>query len=127
MPEKKKKIHRGEALKQIVAESDLSITQIVKRAGYKTRGSYYDHIEDPDLSFEILEKYGKALNHNFRDDFPSMPEYSFEEMPPPPYKSKPKTLEEALNVIEYWRNRFYEELEKNNGLLEQLNKVNKGE
>ncbi len=121
MPEKKKKIHRGEILKQVAAESDLSITQIVKRAGYKTRRSFYTHVEDPDLSFEILEKYGKALNHNFREDFPSMPEYSLEEMPSPPYKSKPKTLEEATEIIEYWRSRFYEELEKNNKLLEKLN------
>ncbi|HEX5153124.1 MAG TPA: hypothetical protein VFW07_16855 [Parafilimonas sp.] len=122
MPEKKKKIHRGEILRQVADESDFSVTQIVKRAGYKTRRSFYTHVEDSDLSFEILEKYGRALNHNFREDFPSMPEYSLEETPPPPYKSKPKTLEEAFEVIDYWRSRFYDELEKNNNLLEQLNK-----
>ncbi|MFT4152344.1 hypothetical protein [Parafilimonas sp.] len=123
--EKQKKIHRGEVLRQVAAESDLSITQITRRAGYKTRGSYYDHIEDADLSFEILERYGKALHHNFREDFPSMPEYSFEEAPSPSYKSRPATLEEAFEIIEYWRSRFYEELEKTNSLLEQLNRVSK--
>ncbi|HVX50715.1 MAG TPA: hypothetical protein VHB48_11195, partial [Chitinophagaceae bacterium] len=51
---KKKTIHRGEILAKVAAETDLSVMQIARRAGYKTRGSFYDHIKNPDLSFSIL-------------------------------------------------------------------------
>ena len=66
-----------------------------------SRGTYYNHKDDPGLSFEILEQYGKVLGYDFTNDFSEMQQYIFEE-PTPPY-GEPSTLEEATRQRDYWR------------------------
>lgn len=113
---KKKNIHRGEVLARVAATTDLSVIQIARRAGYKTRGSFYDHVKNPDLSYSILEKYAKVLGHDFSEDIPDMPKNMLEEEEP--LYNTPATLEEALKIIEQWKNKFiklsiqYQELSK---------------
>ena len=48
------------------------------KAGY-TRSSYYKHIRDPDLPYHILAGYGKAIEHDFTEELPEMPQYMIEE------------------------------------------------
>lgn len=99
--------------------TDLSIIQIARRAGYKTRGSFYDHVRNPDLSFSILEKYGEVFNHDFSEEIPGMPKLTLEEPVGPDYKTVPKTLEEALQLINKLKERNYDLLEKYNASLER--------
>jgi hypothetical protein len=101
--------HRGELLKKAVDNSEIKITVLVKRMGI-SRGSYYNHIESADLSFELLEQYGKILNHDFRGDIPEMKKFVTEE--PEPEYGPPKNMKEALEQIDYWRNKYIKLLEK---------------
>lgn len=116
---RKKQIHRGEVLKQAIAESGLTIKYIVAKAGYKTRASFYAHINNPDLPFSILEKYARALKHDFSEDFPEMHPQKLED-PLPNYTTlKPKTIEEAVEQRNLWKEKYYELLEKHLKLIEQ--------
>ena len=103
-----KKIHRGEILQAAVNKSDLRITQIVKRAGY-SRSSYYHHIGDEGLSYEILEAYGKAMKYDFTEDLPEMNKYLVEDSSE---KYTLLTLEEAIRQRDYWKDKYHALLEK---------------
>ena len=116
MKEDKKTIHRGQVLEKIVQNSDLSKTLIAKRAGYN-RATLYNHFKTPDLSFGILEKYGKALGYDFTNVFPEMVKYiAFDDS----NSSYPDTLsfEQVLKQRDQWKDRYYTLLEKYNKLIE---------
>lgn len=109
MRNRKKHIHRGELLHKIADDHELSIIKIAKKAGY-SRGSYYVHIAQPELSFEILQQYGKAMNYNFADDFPEMKNYVLED--PETTYIFASNFEDAVRQRDYWRNKYYNLLEK---------------
>lgn len=114
---KKKQIDRGEIVKNAVEASELSIKVIIKKAGYKSTTSYYRHIQMADLSLEIVKRYGKALSHDFSIDIPEIKAIeAFIE------NENPKTIQEALKERDFWRDKYYAALEKNNELLSILNK-----
>ena len=92
--------HRGEVLQAIVKKSPIKITELVKRMNI-SRGTYYNHKEDPNLPFETLEQYGKVLGYDFTNDFSEMQKYVVEE-PIVPY-GDPMTLDEAIKQRDYWR------------------------
>ncbi len=75
-----------------------------------SRGTYYNHKNDPHLSFEQLAKYGKVLTRDFSQDLPEMRRYVLEESEVP--YNTPKTLEEAIEQRDYWRERYYQLLER---------------
>jgi hypothetical protein len=108
--------HRGEILQAVIESSGYSIVAAAERAGY-SRSSYYYHIMDPDLSFEILQKYGKAINYDFRNDFPDMSQHVLEE--DDAKYIKPTNLEQAIREIDRWREKYFELLEKYGQLLEE--------
>ena len=100
--------HRGGILEAVVKRSPVKITQLVKRMGI-SRGTYYNHINDPKLQFEIIEQYGKILNYDFSGDFPDMKKYFFED--PEGDYNMPKTIEEAIEQRDYWKNKYIKLLE----------------
>lgn len=113
----RKAIHRGEILKRAVQGSDLPKSIIIKKAGFKSRSSYYNHIEDKDLPLDILQKYGQALGYDFSLEVPEIKAIdAFVE------KEDPLTINQALKERDYWRDKYYVLLEKNAQLLEQLSK-----
>jgi len=113
---KEKHTHRGEVLKAAVRKVSFKITLLTKRMGI-SRGTYYNHIEDPDLSFELLERYGKILKYDFTADFPEMQKYAFEESIES--YGPPATFEEALNQLHYYKEKYTQILEKYNRLIEE--------
>ena len=106
---KRKYSHRGELLKAAVEDSEIKITVLVKRMGI-SRGTYYNHIVSPNLSFELLDEYGRILNHDFREDIPEMKKYVIEEGEPD--YGPPKNMKEALEQIDYWRRKYIRLLEE---------------
>jgi len=66
-----------------------------------SRGTFYNHREDPNLSFELLEQYGKVMSYDFTNDFPEMQKYVVEDSVVP--YGDPKTLSEAVKQLDYWR------------------------
>jgi hypothetical protein len=99
-----------------VEATGLNKEVVAKKAGY-SRSAYYKHIEIPDLDFYILMAYGKAIKRDFTDEFPEMPKYLLEE--PDEVYGKPKNLEDALKMLEQWKNKYLELLEKYKQLMEE--------
>ena len=111
---KKTNIHRGQAL--AAAAGSLNKTAIAIKAGY-SRSSYYNHIENKDLSFHILTAYGKAMKYDFTVEFPEMPKYLVED--PEEKYGKTPTLEEAIKLIQYWKDKYIELIEEYKNKLKE--------
>ncbi|GAB3026239.1 hypothetical protein GCM10027051_33800 [Niabella terrae] len=107
-------LHRGELLKKIVDASGMNKTILIKKTGYKSTTSYYNHIEDKNLSAEILLKYGEALNYDFSSELPDV-----KRIKAMLSNEEPATLNEAQKQIAYWKAKYYEILEKYNQILER--------
>jgi hypothetical protein len=113
---KRTKLNRGQILATKVEASGINKSAVAGRAGY-TRSAYYKHIENPNLDYHILMAYGKAIRHDFTEEFPDMPRYMVDE--PEFLYGKPKSLEEAIQQSEFWKNKYLELLEKYNKMIEE--------
>ncbi|MCR6720951.1 MAG: hypothetical protein NVV59_11835 [Chitinophagaceae bacterium] len=122
---KQKKQHRGLLLAIAVQNSRYTRTDAAKRARY-CRSTYYKHIRQADLSYDILERYGKAIYHNFAEDLPEMRRYSIED-PSESFNEETRNPRELVRQRDYWKKRYYEQLERNNKLLERLAGENRGD
>lgn len=71
MEKENKNIHRGKILHKTLKQHPRKIIEIVEEAGYKY-GTFYKHIAKPELSYEIIAKYGKVINKDFSVEFPEM-------------------------------------------------------
>lgn len=67
-------IHRGQYLHEVLRNHPRRIKDIVESAGYKY-GTFYKHKDNPELSYEILAKYGRVINKDFSVEFPEMNEF----------------------------------------------------
>ncbi len=116
MGSKRTKLNRGQVLATVVEATGLNKEEIARKAGY-SRASYYKHIENPNLPYHILILYGRVIRHDFTQEFPDMPKYLLED--PEAQYGTPKTMEEAVSIIESWKNKYIELLEKYNQLIEE--------
>jgi hypothetical protein len=82
-----------------------------------SRGTYYNHIEDQNLSFDLLEQYGRFLKYDFTQDFPQMKKYTLEE--PETVYTTPADMKEAIRQVEFWKHKYLELLEKYNKVIEE--------
>jgi hypothetical protein len=63
--------HRGEIVEKAITQSNVPISAIARAIGYDRR-SIYNFFDNPDLSLDIIVKIGKAINYDFRKDFPEL-------------------------------------------------------
>lgn len=115
---KEKNIHRGALLKSVVEKSDLHITQIVKRAHY-SRGSYYIHITQKDLSLAIMARYSQALSYDFSTELPEIIPYINTLEPDLDYVS----IEGLRHEVDKYRNKYVALLEKYQAMLESYREL----
>jgi transcriptional regulator with XRE-family HTH domain len=113
----KKNIDRGKLLKSLVKGRGISITNLVKKVGYRDRASYYSHISKPDLSFDILSAYAKVLNYDLRQDFAEINSFLLEDSTSD--HISPVNLEEAVSLLDRWKQKYYLLMEKHLKLLEE--------
>jgi predicted RNase H-like HicB family nuclease len=113
---KRTKLNRGQILATVVEATGLNKEDIANKAGY-SRSAYYKHIENPTLDYHIMIAYGKAIRYDFTEEFPDMPKYIMEE--PENNFNKPATLEDALQLVERWKDKYLELLEKYNQIIEE--------
>ena len=103
----KKNTHRGQLLKRLVAENGISISKLVKKVGI-SRSSFYNHIEDPDLSVDILIKYGQVLHVNILDMIaPLDGQLMSDALTYYPMEEEPKNLREANLIIQSLRKKYF--------------------
>jgi hypothetical protein len=113
---KRIKLNRGQILAAVVEASGLNKEEVAEKAGY-SRSAYYKHKENADLDYHILMAYGKAIKHDFTEEFPDMPKYLLSE--PEETYGKPQTLDEAFKLLEEWKNKYLELVDKYNRLIEE--------
>ncbi len=82
-----------------------------------TSKTIYRHIQDPDLPYDKLLEYSKALHYDFKEEFPEME--SLRKQLAEPYNSY-KTGDKETEA-EYYRNKYEQLLEKYNDMLERYN------
>ena len=116
---KKTKPNRGQILAAAVEATGLNKEDVAIKAGY-SRSSYYKHIDNPDLEFHILIAYGRAIKHDFTEEFPDMPKYLMED--PEETYSQPLSLEEAIRQRDSWKDKYIILLEKYNKMMEENRK-----
>jgi hypothetical protein len=105
-------VHRGELLKKAVKDSGIPVTTLIKRMQF-SRTSYYNHIDNKDLPLDILAQYGKALGIDFSVKFPQLKHVeNF-------INKAPLNIEDAISEINYWKDKYYELLEKYNSSIEE--------
>lgn len=116
MEKKTKKVDRGKILHQTAKDHPNKIIDIVKAAGYEY-GTFYKHIKNPNLPYNIIAKYGKAMKKDFSVEFPEMANlisFTISDI-----EDKQRTTEELLHEVQDIREKYTSFLEKHNALLEQ--------
>ncbi|RKD18218.1 hypothetical protein BCY91_15545 [Pelobium manganitolerans] len=117
MKNQKKQLSRGEVLHIVAKSSRLSIGEITKKAGFKYP-TFYAHVKREDLPFETLARYGKALGHNFADEFPEMGDFIFKE-DEVVYGKKKMSYEELELERDRWQNKYHKLNEKYQALADK--------
>lgn len=112
------KPHVGKILHEVAKRHKLTIIQIVEDAGYKNQSIFYRHIAQPNLPFNILYKYARAMNYYFNRE---LPEFSI-------WLNQNSLVKESVGQLnydelekerDYWKDKYYALLEKYNSLLER--------
>ncbi len=65
--------HRGEIVDNQIRKSGVSFAAAARLLKI-SRQTLYRYIEDMNLSFQVIEKIGKVIQHDFREEFPEMDE-----------------------------------------------------
>jgi hypothetical protein len=110
------KVDRGQLLETAVKQSGMSVEAIMKKLGYSSRNTYYRHISTPDLSLDILQRYGKAIHYDFSIDLNPQSLTGTGENPPV-YLPVPETIEEAISQRDFYWRKYNEQLEQYRKLL----------
>jgi transcriptional regulator with XRE-family HTH domain len=113
----KKKVHRGQVLAAAVKSNGVTIVALTKRVGI-SRPTYYEHINDEDLSLEMILKYGKALNYDFSTDIPDLMAYISSI---PESDIKYLSVEQLVQEVGKYKDKFHEVLEKLENLRDENN------
>lgn len=115
MEKDNKNIHRGKILHEILKNHPRRIKDIVEEAGYKY-GTFYKHKNDPELSYEIIAKYGKVISRDLSVEFPEMADYPSLALVETPYSNRaPIDIKKELEELKEKYSNF---LSKHNAILE---------
>lgn len=118
--------HRGEILEKTVrqwcAKNGFTIIALSKKLN-QAPSTTYRQFEKDDLPYHIIKKFGKAMAHDFRVEFPEMDEdESFTGASSTAQEQsnyEPITLMQAIQQRDNWKEKYYDLLEKHNDLLRQ--------
>lgn len=117
--------HRGKILEEAVrkwCESNaFTIIALSKKLG-QNPSTTYRQFEKDDLHFHVIKKFGRAMNHDFRVEFPEIDEEDVYNVPTSTTEQElqgyqPMTLLQAMQQRDAWRAKYYDLLEKYNELL----------
>jgi hypothetical protein len=106
------KKHKGEYLNELVRKKGIKIKVLTAAAGYD-RSSFYNHIKEPNLSFGILIRYGKVLNHDFAEEFPEMKADRKNNVAPP------MSYDELETDRDNWKEKYFQVAELYHQCMQQ--------
>lgn len=117
--------NRGKILEEVVRKwcetNGWTIIALSKKMG-QNPSTTYRQFEKDDLPFHIIRKFGKAMNHDFRVEFPEIDEeevYTVKDTLSDQDRGsyQPITLMQAMAQRDSWKEKYYDLLEKHNKLL----------
>lgn len=107
-------VHRGEIIKQAVEDSGYSVTALAKRLKKSRRWMYYI-FDKPNVSIDIVIEIGKIIHHDFSNDIKLYaPNYSATQ-----YANESRVFSNITDESMYWKEMYYNLLEKYNAILEE--------
>jgi hypothetical protein len=109
------KKHKGEYLNELVRKKGIKIKVLTQAAGFD-RSTFYNHIKQPNLSFGILLKYGKILNHDFSEEYPEMNVH--QKKPVQPVMSYDEVVQDRDN----WKEKYFQVAELYHQCMQQQKK-----
>lgn len=115
MEKDNKNIHRGKVLHDILKNHPRRIKDIVEDAGYKY-GTFYKHKNNPELSYEIIAKYGNAMNRDMSVEFPEMADFPSLALVETAYSNR--TTVDVKKELEELKEKYSNFLNKHNAILE---------
>lgn len=113
------KISRGKALHKAAKASNMSIKNIVKKAGF-SYPAFFLHTKNDNLDLAILARYSKAMGHSFAEEFPEISEYLMEDKAA---YGKELSYKELLADRDKWKEKYFEMVERYNKLADKYNSV----
>lgn len=108
-------MHRGEHLANVVQKMGINKRILSNNAGFG-RSTYYLHIQQYDLPFPILKRYGDAMKYDFSIDFPEMVQAIHAE------KLQISSFEEMKADRDRWKDKYLELVEDYLSLKKELDK-----
>tara|TARA_R110002020_G_C16314529_1_gene774171 strand:+ start:6471 stop:6887 length:417 start_codon:yes stop_codon:yes gene_type:complete len=112
--------HNGKILQETVNKwcgiNGFSLTALAKKIGIN-QSTLYKHFDREDLPYYTIRRYGKAMGHDFRKEFPEMAD-DFEMVSEPERESYAvSNLAECEKQRQLWQRKYMELLERHNEML----------
>ncbi|MBI5217962.1 MAG: hypothetical protein HY958_03425 [Bacteroidia bacterium] len=107
--------HRGEIIEKAVRESGMSITELARRLK-RSRRHIYNIFNESTVDIDTILQIGNIIRRDFRKDIPDIARYTADAHK----NSAVKEGGELYKNAEYWREKYFELLEKYNALLEKV-------
>lgn len=111
------KNHKGQLLDSTVRKSGMTITAVARAAGYD-RSTFYNHIKEDKLPYKIILRYGKALKHDFSDEYPE------EKAAKASDAKEIISFEDMEKERDYWRDKYHALADR---VLDKFTKENFGD
>jgi len=109
--------HKGEIIEKAIRSSGISVTELAKRIK-KSRRYVYNLFEKNDVPVETILQIGKIIHYNFFKEIKEIQPagYIFNEDKSSVNDNDPDI---SYKPAEYWKNKYFELLEKYNQLLSE--------
>jgi uncharacterized protein YdcH (DUF465 family) len=65
-------INRGHYIRSLILEKGYKLNHIAEIIGY-SKAHFYRILDEGNISWEKIYQIGRAIDHDFRQDFPEMP------------------------------------------------------
>lgn len=110
-----------EVVRKWCESNAFTIIALSKKLG-QNPSTTYRQFEKDDLPFHVVKKFGRAMNHDFRVEFPEIDNEEVYNVPTSQTEQEvtgyePMTLLQAMQQRDSWRAKYYDLLEKYNELL----------
>ena len=111
-------IHRGEIVEAAVRQSGIAISEVARRMK-KSRRHLYNIFEDPNVPLDTIIKIGRIIHHDFTKEIADVQIfYPHNQSVPSFEESQDESYKNANQSVTYWKDKYFELLEKYNNLLE---------
>lgn len=104
-------VHKGEIIEKAVRASGIKITELAKKMNLSRR-HIYNLFEEPDLSLEYVYKIGRIIHYDFTNEIKLYLKNSDSDI----IENTSEDSKLYGNKTEYWKNKYFDLLEKYNEL-----------